>query len=390
MVRSSKLRNPTTSELVMLNALRMQAGMTYRNRSGLSERTHEEFGVEGLAALSYGLGIDPNTNPLLPAFAHMVKPWGSRQIGTRPVYKSDASNDYTPYEYSIALGSHGPEMRFIVEAQGEEATLKSNQIAARELSEKMGRDFGTPLARLNQVEDLFFPENPQGLFSAWHAVCWRPDTELDYKIYMNLHASGSENAPRVLREAMTRLGLEEAWRNTFTRPDRHGQDVPVYFSLDLSSRREARIKVYQRHFCASAADVEAVASLAKGYRRGDATALFQAMAPSHHGAFTAKPVMTCFSFIEGESVPTNVTLYFPISAYSAHDGISADRLRSYMGREGVPTEYFESAVRNYATRPMYDGNGMISYIGVRREQAGQRMNVYFGPEAYSTWTPRAI
>lgn len=354
-------------------------------RETIPYKTLAEYGVERLGALSLSAGVLPEENPLIHVFQRMVDPWGSRAIGMQPCYVSDASNDSTPYEFSVAFGHERPELRFMVEALGDEPTVRSNQHAGHALSQRLANEFGVSLERLYQLGDLFFPEQPQGVFSAWHAVCWKPGGKPEFKIYLNLQARGREEAPALLGEAMKRLGFANAWRSVYGAGGRRGLDELVYFSLDLAAHQEARLKVYCRHHRAAAEELEEVARLARNHRDGDAIKLCHAMADGRSdGPFTRKPPITCYSFVDPtDRAPAAVALHFPIAAYAPNDQIVQMRIERFIATQGLPTGPYVEMIRAFATRPLSAGLGLQSYASFRREKGAPRVTIYLGPEAYS-------
>src|SRR5262249_26816271 len=147
-------------------------------------------------------GLDAALSPLSSAFRLMVDPWGNRVIGDAPREPSEASNDGTPFELSIAWGRSGPELRVMVEALGEEATLRSRQRAGRMLSRRLGTDVGVAMERLLAIEPLFYPDVPEGSFAAWHAAAWQPGwLEPRFKVYWNLQCGGRDRARSLLGAA---------------------------------------------------------------------------------------------------------------------------------------------------------------------------------------------
>src|SRR5262249_49915309 len=65
-------------------------------------------------------------------FRSLAVPWGSaRADGPPPWCTSDVSDDHTPFEFSLAIDGASPELRFLVEVQGDEPSILSNWRAAR-------------------------------------------------------------------------------------------------------------------------------------------------------------------------------------------------------------------------------------------------------------------
>lgn len=381
-------QNETIIDDVLPSGVR-PARRSTRVRAHLAERSLLDYGHEGLAALLDVDGVEADESPLFQAFESMTAPWSTQLLGERPRFPSDASNDHTPYEYSVAFGAGAPEIRFMVEAHGEGFDLPSRQRAGQALTRRLAREYGVQLDRFERVEALFFPAQPEGVFAAWHAVCGRPGAPLEFKLYLNLQCQGRAAAPRLLEEAMTRLGMSRAFHAAYgagagrLRPS----DELVYFSLDLSARKEARVKVYCRHRAVSAAQLEVIAARARNHRPGDATLLCRTMT-GKSGPFLEKPVITCFSFVEGDVGPSAVTLHFPVSAYASDDLVASERIGAFLSASGLSTFAYDEAVRRFTTRPLDAGSGLQSYCSFRREKGEPRVTVYFGPEAYRVAPPR--
>ena len=58
---------------------------------------------------------------------------GVRHITLGKVVVEDVSDDQAPFEFSVAFGGGEPEIRVLLEAQGDPPDLRSNQAAARAL-----------------------------------------------------------------------------------------------------------------------------------------------------------------------------------------------------------------------------------------------------------------
>src|SRR5262249_42042336 len=141
----------------------------------IGRRTFADVGCERLRALCEAVGFDaPRIGEMQGLFRRVIAPWGERRIDARTDWRSDISEDGSPFELSLALSDGVPEVRILAEAQGEGGTLTSNRDAARALLRGLQGEFGLCLERLEEIEDLFLPGSPEGRFSLWHAAAVRP------------------------------------------------------------------------------------------------------------------------------------------------------------------------------------------------------------------------
>jgi DMATS type aromatic prenyltransferase len=364
--------------------------MNHDHRSEIAELSFAEVFAERLSRLCQAVGQGEQARDAASVFRRMIEPWGERAIGDSPRWPSNIVDDHTPFELSISLGGRRSEVRILVEAQGETPTLRAQQTAGRALSERLQQDFGADLGRLRRVEDLFLPEDPSGDFAIWHAASFHSDAQIDTKAYLNLQARGRPLAPALAEEALVRLGMRRAWPSFAQIAARRGFDADelLYFSLDLSARPDARVKIYLRHHRAAAPDLEAALALAPQHEPGHATRMIRALGGSE-GPFSTRALVSCFSYVEGDlERPSEATLYFPIGGYVAHDLEATARISAYLKEIGVSTSAYEAAVEAVARRPLDRGVGMQSYVSIRHEQGQPRLTMYFGPEAYSTQPPR--
>jgi DMATS type aromatic prenyltransferase len=358
-----------------------RAQMAWQQPSSL---TFQEFGTARLQALCEAVGYDATNTATVKRFFHfMSSPWGARRIGTTPPWKSDITDDHTPFELSLAIEDGRPEVRFLMEAQSAHgpSTLRSTWDEGLALSERLGEEFGVRLERLNQVKDLFEPVDPRARFALWHAFfvkAGRPDI----KVYLNPAARGPEHANAVVQEALERLGFSGAWRCLSEQAMRsEGQDQILYFSLDLSAHRAARVKIYLAHRDITAEELESVMSLAKEYVPGEAWVFCQALKGHTGRVETSRPVLTCLSFTsDDDERPSSVTLHVPVRCHVANDGQTMERIRFLLEPQGHTL--LERAVRSLAHRRLDAGVGLIQWASMRRQGGKIRTTMYLATEAY--------
>lgn len=348
--------------------------------------TFFHHGSQRLVALGNAIGFDRAlTAQAVELFRTATSPWSEEPIGDRPRWPSDITDDGTPYEFSLAIERHRPELRMLVEAQASEPTVFAQWDAGRALSEHLQRKLGAHLGRLAQIEDLFAIEDRSARFGSWHAINLRAGSKPDFKIYLNPQAKGKANAFEVVAEALSRLGFREAARALPLRADLH--DEIKYFSLDLSDAAEARVKVYLAHHRATCADMESALSTAANYIAGEATEFCRTMSGSE-GPYLNMALQSCYSFTtRGGDRPTAATLYFPVRAYADSDDVAKNRIMNYMIAEDRPL--YERVIQAFAQRDLDLGTGMQTYAAFRRQNFFRRVTVYLSPEAYAMGPRRA-
>jgi DMATS type aromatic prenyltransferase len=352
--------------------------------------TYVEAGIEKLTALCDAVGLKDKTAQAIEIFRAMTVSWGDRSIRDESAWKSDVSDDFSPFEFSIAFKEDRAELRVLLEAQGTEPTLQSNWQAGLNLNQYLAEHFNVSLDRFRQIEDLFVPTNPDAKLAMWHAVVFYPDKEPSFKLYLNPQAQAKSRAAAVVEESFVRLGFPHAWSTLAEVAAQRGPDKDefVYFSLDLNSHSQARVKVYLRHYDATAEDLENALSAARNYVAGSATEFCQAMAEGQT-VFSAKPAITCFSLVEGDnSIPSNGTVYLPISNYAADDRAVCDCIDRYFTQQSLPLSIYHAAIQSSAARPLEEGIGIQSYISMSLDQRQRRVSIYLNPEVNAISPPR--
>jgi DMATS type aromatic prenyltransferase len=375
-----------TYSLSQIEAKRAQ--LTWEPPSSL---TFQEFGTARLQSLCEAVGYGAGeTETAKRFFTFMCSPWGARQIGTTPPWKSDITDDHTPFELSLAIEDGRPEVRFLMEAQSAygPSTLRSTWEDGLALTRRLNTEFGVPLERFNLVKDLFEPVDARARFALWHAFFLK-DGRPDLKVYLNPAARGPENANTVVRQALERLGFSGAWRCISEALRPNGMDQILYFSLDLSTHRAARVKVYVAHRHITAEELESVMSRAKEHVPGEAWIFCQAL-KGHTGRFEAsRPVLTCLSFTsDDDKRPSSVTLHVPVRCYVRNDGQSMERIRFLLEPQGH--EILKRSVGALARRQLEAGVGLIQWASMRRQGGKIRTTIYLATEAYGSTSHKEV
>ncbi len=334
-------------------------------------------GAERLRNLCRGLGLNAEREQeAQKVMSRFLTRWGDTAIGRAPRWKSDITDDHSPFEFSLAMDGREPELRILVEAQAERPGLLPSWEAGRALSRALAEEFGMPLDRLNRIEHLFAPTDPTAKFAIWHAVALRADCPPEFKIYLNPQAQGRGSSGNIVARAMALLGFPDAG---VPRSGRSLDEIK-YISLDMSNRPSARIKLYAAHHEATGEDIEAALSPASYYVSGEAADFCMNMA-GQEGPYTSLPVQTCLAYAANHESPLMGTVHFPVRSYAPNDEIVRDRILQYLGE---PTAHiYNKAIESFANRPLSEGVGMQTYASLRQQKGGSRMTVYLSPELYS-------
>jgi DMATS type aromatic prenyltransferase len=362
------------------------------SREPSSSLTFQEFGTARLQALCEAVGYGAaETETVKRFFTFMSSPWGSRRIGTTPLWPSDITDDHTPFELSLALEDARPEVRFLMEAQSAHGstTLRSTWEDGLALTQRMNAEFGVSLERFNLVKDLFEPVDPQARFALWHAFFLK-DGRPDLKVYFNPAARGPESANAVVQQALERLGFSRAWSCISEQAMRPGGlDRILYFSLDLSAHRSARVKIYLAHRNITAEELESVMSLAQEHVPGEAWVFCQAL-KGHTGGFeVSRSVLTCLSFTsDDDERPSSVTLHVPVRCYVRSDGQTMERIRYLLEPSGHML--LKRAVGALAHRQLDSGVGLIQWASMRRQGSKIRTTIYLAAETYGVSASPAL
>jgi DMATS type aromatic prenyltransferase len=344
----------------------------------LNKKTYLEYGVQKLELLCNAIGFNDRVKEITDIFESLSSSWGDRLIGDNYSFLSDVTDDYTPFEISIAFHQGEPELRILTEAQGVSPSLQSSWEAGLNLNHWLKDNFKVNFERFHKIETLFFPDNPKAKFSIWHAVSFKGDREPKFKIYLNPQAQGESRANAIIEDCLVKLDFPEACRTIGDITKRHKTNKIAYFSLDISTEEKARTKIYIQHYDASLEDLEKALSIASNYSKGEITEFCRYLVDDQT-LFTRKPLISCFSFITGDrKYPSSGTFYLPISNYAANDGFIRSRLHNYFIKHNLPTLVYESAIQSLAIQPLDDGLGMHAYTSFRMEGQKQLVTIYFG------------
>ncbi len=368
---------------------------TLSEATPISTPGYVDHGVSKLHDLCTATAF-PKPEAALAVFRTLAESWGDR--GPTPAgvtqpyagtpWRSDVSDDQSPFEVSAVYGGSKMELRVLVEALGESATLQSNWDAGVALSERLARDYGADLERESKVRELFRPRVECSL-AMWHAASFVAGQPPVFKIYFDAHARGAKQAPALIAEALARLGFEHGWAATKQRSTGGAEpDDLKYLSLDLEAGA-ARVKVYARHRAANVSDVVRIAA-DFGLTPEDVRALCTELTGTD-GPYLARPLFTCSALVDPRSsAPASRTLYIPVSAYSESDAVAVERVRRVLERHEIDPAHYLATVHALGKRRLEESSGLQSYVSVQQRRGRTQVTVYFNSEVHQVAPPRTI
>jgi DMATS type aromatic prenyltransferase len=305
----------------------------------------------------------------------------SRVPGSSP-WPSGISDDTTPIEFSIAFDASGERS---VRVLGETVST----CPADCFLTAVGGHLPFVSDRFEQVQDLFLPAQRHGEFALWYSLIFRPRSAPLLKVYFNPQVSGPARAPELVSEGLRRLGIGHAYDKVVAHAvTRQGRDRFSFFALDLSRSPRARVKLYVSHEEAETADVERAASLVPGI---DVMQIreFCAILGGGKGPFGRRPLMSSYSFVEGDTDrPSHYSLYLPIRDYVPDDEVARARLLAVMAQYNMDGTQLDRALAAVTSRPLRDGVGLIAHVSLRLGVVGSGITVYLSSEAFGVTPPR--
>ncbi|MFE5124110.1 tryptophan dimethylallyltransferase family protein [Streptomyces sp. NPDC056669] len=322
-----------------------------------------------------------------------------RPLALPPPSRTFLSDDHSPVEFSLAfLPGQAPDLRVLVEpgcSRGDD--LAKNGRAGLQAIHAMADRWGFSTDQLDRLEDLFFPQSPEGPLAVWCALELRPGGVPGVKVYLNPSANGADRAAETVREALARLGHRQAFDSL---PRAEG--FP-FFALDLGDWDAPRVKVYLKHPGLSPTEAGSLPRMspAPGRERleeffrtaGDLPAaddLTADGAAEDADRLTGRPALTCHSFTEtATGLPSGYTLHVPVRDYVRDDGEARERAVAVLRSHDMDSAALDRALAAVSPRPLGDGVGLIAYLALVHERGRpQRVTIYVSSEAYRTRPPR--
>ncbi|MGZ3146669.1 tryptophan dimethylallyltransferase family protein [Lentzea chajnantorensis] len=317
-------------------------------------------------------------------------PGALRPLSAVPSWPSSVADDHTPVEFSVALArNEPPAVRMIVESLAEQPDSRANLTAALAVLDQLAARYDLDLRQLDQVRDLFLPEDPQGAFSFWYSLIVGAHAAPAIKVYLNPDVRGPGRGTELVSAALDRLGLGPAFPAVARHAlRREGLDRFSFFALDLMDDHRARVKTYVSHDSAEIADVTHAAAAVPGVDL-ELLADVCAIAGAGTGPFTRRPLMSAYNFLAGDTErPGGYSVYIPVRDYVQDDLEACERVLAIMTRCGLDPTPFVLALTSIVRRPLGDGVGLIAHVSLRLGRPRPGVTVYLSSEAYDVTPPR--
>lgn len=346
--------------------------------------------LEKLKALSTAVGaqLGPSADATLELL--LGSSANSPQL-SEPVRPTSLTDDGSPFEFSVAFQRGAlPELRMLVERQYYPHRELTNWQAGLELHELLREQRRISTERFDQIADLFAPNRNSGEFAIWHAArldAFESDAA-SYKVYLNPQIHGAARARDLIHEAMSRLGMNDAWEFLDSQFRGIENSIPLYFSLDLSTSEDARVKVYIAHRSSTSFMIDDALIGTRDYIKGDALEWTQTLLGSS-GPFDDRPIIVSYAFSSRSRAIGRPTLHFPIRCYAANDEDALDRASTLLTSYGIDANQALGGLQQWAGRPLGIGRGLITYVSCRRLQNALRFTLYLAPQLYAIASPRS-
>jgi DMATS type aromatic prenyltransferase len=324
-------------------------------------------------------------------------PVAERPLDLPPVYRTYLSDDHTPVEYSLSFLPDGaPALRVLLEpGYPAGGRMDRNGRAGLRLMRDMAQRWNVTTDPLDQLEDLFFPPNPEGPLALLCALELRPGGVPRVKVYLNPAARGEERSAETVGEALRRLGHRRAFASL------PAADGYPFLALDLGDWESPRVKVYLRHDGLAAEEAPALCRMDPGPGPAELEEFVRTAAgldadSSRTGGTTARltgrPVLTCHSFTGTDSDgPAGFTLHVPVRDYARHDEEVMARAVTLLGRYGMDPAPLLRAAAAVTSRRLQDGVGLIAYLALAHQHGRPpRVTAYVSAEAYEVRPPLGL
>ncbi|WP_344982363.1 tryptophan dimethylallyltransferase family protein [Streptosporangium fragile] len=314
--------------------------------------------------------------------AALFGPWGGRPFGLTPPTRTDITDDGSPFEYSVVVGTDRPQVRLLLEPQSptQPTTPASNWGAGWATLRSLRQRGLVDLSAAEAVGDLFEPLSGHAGFGLWLGAVIRPGTRPLIKAYFDPGAAGADNSRALVAEAMKRLGYTSGWawlrRHALDRPD-----TPIPFiSLDLTAADVSRVKVYTPAVVDDAASLEALLAPLPGYTPGTARRFCDDLL-GPQTVFDRRRPLVCWEMTARlRAHPTQATLHLPVRCYTDHDQSVLRRVRrTFPACDAVA---LERAVRAIARRPLTTGSGLIAWVSRKLTAGPPQLTAYLSVEGY--------
>lgn len=229
-----------------------------------------------------------------------------------------------PYELSLLLGRAGPELCLRAGPWTPGVPLAGPDV---------------DLARLEAVADLFRPEPAEAGAAPWWSARFDAAGKPSWQVHLDPTVRGRHHAPRLVEEALARLGCDGAFA-TVTRALPRGPDLDElrWFVIDLDAREAVRVEVRSLRHDVTVDELARALELVPG-ADADAVREFVRTLAGGDGALRAPAQpSTWLSFVPGEPLPRGGAVHVPVGTFADGDEDAHRRVARALGALGIEPE----------------------------------------------------
>ncbi len=343
-----------------------------------------------LTNLAHGLGFKEQSAKMISIFKELTNPYFNISLAQIKNQNSVFANDGSPLEFSVAVCDDKPELRFSMEVIEGDSSISGKRLSAILFTEKLKKLYHLDLEKFNLIKDIFLPEKIQGKFAMFHSVCFSLDGPPSFKLYLNARAA-ERDALSAIQLGLERLGYQS--NDVLKEILKRGEplDQVVYFSLDIDTRSDSRVKVYCYHKNATLQDITRISKTAKTFVADEQENFVQHMTGGME-IFSKWNLISCTAFTEqDESAPQTITTYVPMFAYAHDDDEAYHRIIKYLTNQNLSPTLYRNMIDCYKNRELSAGVGMQNWISLqRRSDNKMRWTVYLAAELLKVFRPGEI
>jgi DMATS type aromatic prenyltransferase len=356
----------------------------------INDPTLFEHTSRQLRNLCHEAGFPPSDDSPVELLRELLGAGGDRRLSEGPLWPSDVADDATPVEFSVALDDTGENaVRVLGEVIADQPGMAANMNAARRFLDSTARRLDIPTERFDAVQDLFLPEDPQGKFSFWYSLIFRPSAKPKVKVYFNPDVRGEDRGRELVAEGFRRLGMDDAYDAATEHSIHRGDDDRfTFFAVDLDDSPTSRVKLYISHYSATVEEAVRASQAVDGLD-GEVIRDFCRVLGGDTKIYGGRPLVSSYSFVDSEPKrPGNYSLYLPIRDYVTDDAEARERVRAYLAARGSDPAGLDRAIAALTDRPLDAGRGQLAHLSLRLGQFGTGTTIYLSSEGYEVLPPR--
>jgi hypothetical protein len=313
-----------------------------------------------------------------PVFIRNLAPFLScRSLEAAPLW-SGVCDDCSPYELSVAFRRETNDIRLLLEAQSDPASVDGYWAAACRLQDELARTLHAELEPFRRIAADFAPTDPHALFGQYQAIEWRADGQSLVKVYLNPAARGAQHTAAALGIAAERFNVAKAWQKLAASLDSSAR--PVLLSIDLC--RAPRFKVYVRRWDADPIALNAEYNRLSG-TTGDDLVRFAGIITGNARRLSARPIFVVYHLSPERELPSKLVLDIPLFPFADSDATAYHRIVTLLEELRISPVEYQRAVRALCPGPLQHGAGFHSYVSLQRQPSGYCVTVYFSPRLYA-------